>query len=66
LYHILFFTADDLAKAKEMQRILESGQSLCVPDVVFPELEYVLSGQVYGMNREKIITMLRVAESMMK
>lgn len=48
------FTNDNKLKAKKVKDILESNKKLVIPDVVFPELEYILRGKVYKQPREKI------------
>lgn len=50
-----FFTNDLPTKAQEVKSILEGKEKILVPNVVFPELEYVLLGQTYQANRQKII-----------
>ena len=39
---IRFFTKDDQQKAQQVKQLLNSTQSIYIPEVVFPELEYVL------------------------
>ena len=51
---IRFFTKDIPEKALKAKRLLEEGEDLYIPDVVFPEIEYVLKSK-YGVSREKII-----------
>lgn len=51
---VRFFTNDIPSRAQEVKKLLESQEKLCIPDVVFPELEYVLSGSTYQSSRENI------------
>ncbi|MDO8650502.1 MAG: PIN domain-containing protein [Candidatus Berkelbacteria bacterium] len=50
---IRFFTNDDPTKAQAVKVLLNSPEIIFVPDVVFPELEYVL-GDAYEANRQEI------------
>jgi predicted nucleic acid-binding protein len=52
---IRFFTNDIPSKAREVKKLIEGEQRLFVPDVVFPELEYVLLSKTYNASRKKII-----------
>ena len=49
---VRFFTQDIKSKAKQVKLLIETEKIILIPEVVFPELEYVLSGQ-YG--QQKII-----------
>jgi len=51
---IRFFTKDDEHKANKVRKLLESMEELYIPNVVFHELEYVLSGG-YKTTRIEII-----------
>lgn len=51
---VRFFTNDVPAKAKKAGILLEREENLLIPDVVFPELEYILIKK-YGSPRAKII-----------
>lgn len=51
---IRFFTNDDPKKALKVKNLLEKEKKIFIPEVVFPELEYVLSGS-YKASRKKII-----------
>lgn len=51
---IRFFTKDDNAKAEKVKNLLESNETITIADVVFPELEYVLT-RIYGATRESIL-----------
>ena len=50
---IRFFTKDNLKKAKAVKNLLEKEKKVIIPEVVFPELEYVLR-KLYKAKREKI------------
>lgn len=50
---IRFFTNDDPTKARAVKALFDSSENIFVPDVVFPELEYVL-GDAYGAKRQDI------------
>ena len=51
---IRFFTNDVPEKAIKVRELLESGKKVYIPNVVFPELEYVLNGN-YAVKKEKIM-----------
>lgn len=51
---IRFFTNDDPQKALLVKKLLEKEKEILIPEVVFPELEYVLR-KVYKARRKKII-----------
>lgn len=52
---IRFFTNDDFKKALLVKKLLEKEKEIFIPEVVFPELEYVLT-RIYKAKRKKIIT----------
>ena len=52
---IRFFTKDDLIKAEKVKKLIESDEELYVPDVVFPEIEYVLLSFSYNSSRQKVL-----------
>ena len=52
---IRFFTNDIPSKAQRVKEVLESGEKIIIPDVVFPELEYVLFSKSYNATRKKIL-----------
>lgn len=52
---VRFFTNDDPIKATKVKSLLENEKVIYVPDVVFPEIEYVLSN-FYNTSRDSIIT----------
>src|SRR3989344_7345689 len=54
---VRFFTNDVAEKAEKVEKLLEKS-SLYIPDVVFPELEYVLTNG-YNTQREEIVTIYR-------
>ena len=51
---IRFFTNDIPSKANQVRETFESKEKITIPDVVFPELEYVLLGRSYNATRKKI------------
>lgn len=51
---IRFFTDDIPQKADLVEQLLKEEKHVIIPDVVFPELEYILSGQ-YQFPKEKIL-----------
>jgi len=42
---IRFFTNDIPHQAEKVKKIIETGKRIKIPDVVFPEIEYVLLGK---------------------
>ena len=52
---VRFFTKDIPSKAKQVKSLLESKEKIRIPDVVFPELEYVLLSKSYNATRNKIL-----------
>ena len=52
---IRFFTNDIPSKANQVKQVLDSEERIKIPDVVFPELEYVLLGKSYNATRQKIL-----------
>lgn len=55
---IRFFTNDSPEKAKKVEKLIQDAVEIFIPDVVFPELEYVMSGG-YDLERERIIEAFR-------
>lgn len=51
---IRFFTNDDSKKALKVKKLLEEEKEIFIPEVVFPELEYVLK-RSYKASRKKIV-----------
>lgn len=51
---VRFFTNDIPDKAKDVKKLFETGENLLIPDVVFPELEYVLCRQ-YAISRAELL-----------
>ena len=51
---VRFFTNDEPRKALKVKAVME-GQKVKVPDVVLPELEYVLLGKIYNSTRENLV-----------
>lgn len=54
-YIIRFLTNDDAEKAQISKKLILSEEILFIPDVVFPEIEYVLRSEFYDVTREGII-----------
>src|SRR3990170_3697259 len=52
---IRFFTKDIPGDAEKVKNLIEQGEELKIPDVVFPEIEYVLLSKTYNASREKIL-----------
>lgn len=50
---IRFATRDDEKRSQKVKNLLKSRQKLYIPDVVFPELEYVLT-KAHGLSRDKL------------
>lgn len=55
---IRFFTRDIEKKAQKVKSLLESNHELFIPDVVFPELEYILV-KTYGKTRGELNTFFK-------
>jgi predicted nucleic-acid-binding protein len=53
---IRFLTKDDPKKGAQVKKLIDSKKRLCIHDVVFPEIEYVLSGNTYNYQRDAILT----------
>ena len=51
---VRFFTNDIPSKAIKVKEVFASKEKITIPDVVFPELEYVLLGKSYNATRVKI------------
>ena len=51
---IRFFTNDDKKKAVLVKNLLKSEKNLFIPDVVFPELEYVFRGR-YDLKKSELV-----------
>lgn len=52
---IRFFTNDIPVKAQKVKKVVQSKEKIKIPDVVFPELEYVLLGKSYNATKTKIL-----------
>ncbi|OGG19812.1 hypothetical protein A3D03_00950 [Candidatus Gottesmanbacteria bacterium RIFCSPHIGHO2_02_FULL_40_13] len=50
---IRFFTKDDSVKAKKVKQLLQEESDLHIPDVVFPEIDYVLR-KAYSLQRSDV------------
>lgn len=59
---IRFFTNDIPDKASKVKILFEKEKNLYIPEVVFPEVEYVLADQ-YGVSRERLITIFQFLSS---
>ncbi len=59
---IRFFTRDIEEKAQEVKKLLDSDIDIFIPNVVFPELEYVLI-KVYGLKRQDLDTYFKFLTS---
>ena len=59
---IRFFTKDILEKAVKVKKLLETEEHILIPDVVFPELEYVLSNE-YEVSRKNLLHMFQFLAS---
>lgn len=55
---IRFFTNDEPKKALKVKALLKKEREIHIPEVVFPELEYVLFGN-YKLRRKKIISIFK-------
>lgn len=55
---IRFFTNDEPKKALKVKNLLKKEKEIFIPEVVFPELEYVLAG-TYKTDRKKIVEVFR-------
>ncbi|MBU1085741.1 MAG: PIN domain-containing protein [Candidatus Beckwithbacteria bacterium] len=51
---VRFLTQDIKSKAEKVKLLLETERRLFLPEVVLPELEYVLGGQ-YGQSKEILV-----------
>lgn len=51
---VRFFTNDIPDKARKIKTLFKDSENLTIPDVVFPELEYVLREQ-YGLSRTELL-----------
>ncbi len=51
---VRFFTDDNPQKADLVEKLLKEGKDIFIPDVVFPELEYILV-QRYNFSRKKLL-----------
>ncbi|MBI4991546.1 type II toxin-antitoxin system VapC family toxin [Candidatus Gottesmanbacteria bacterium] len=60
---VRFFTNDDKIKVAKVKSLLENEKVIYVSDVVFPEIEYVLSN-FYNTSRDSIITAFQFIASL--
>lgn len=59
---IRFFTNDEPKKALAVKKVLEKEKEIFIPEVVLPELEYVLK-RIYKSRREKIASIFKFLAS---
>lgn len=59
---IRFFTNDLADKAAKVKELLEKEKNIFIPEVVFPELEYILTDK-YDTSREKLIKIFQFLSS---
>ena len=59
---IRFFTNDMPEKATKVKELMESEKEIIIPEVVFPELEYVLTDQ-YDTSRANLIKIFQFLNS---
>ena len=59
---VRFFTKDLPDKAQKVRDLLETEKDMLIPDVVFPEIEYVLRTQ-YSQSREDILNSFQFISS---
>ena len=52
---IRFFTNDIPEKASVVKKVIDSDEKVLIPDVVFPELEYLLFVEVWKSSRQKVL-----------
>lgn len=50
---VRFFTKDDNTKAEKVKNLLTREEKIIIPEVVFPEIEYVLKG-LYGSTKNEL------------
>lgn len=62
---IRYFSDDDPLKADRVEELLEDTTIVSIPDVVLPELEYVLTKE-YHFSREKMIEIYKFLISLNK
>lgn len=59
---IRFFTNDMPDRATRVKELLEKEKNIVIPEVVFPELEYILTDQ-YDTSRENLIKIFQFLAS---
>ena len=59
---IRFFTNDVPVKALRVKDLLDNEKNLYIPEVVFPELEYILTQQ-YNTSKEKLLKIFQFLSS---
>ncbi len=60
---IRYFIQDDKVKAEKVKQLLETEKELYIPDVVFPEIEYVLT-RISKATRTELIKTFRFLMSL--
>lgn len=55
---VRYFTDDNPVKADQVRQLLHEAKSLHIPEVVLPELEYVLTGG-YQATRSKLVKLFQ-------
>ena len=59
---IRFFTNDMPDRATKVKELLENKKNIVIPEVVFPELEYILTDQ-YDTSRENLVKIFQFLAS---
>jgi len=59
---IRFFTNDVAERAQKVKKLFKEEKEITIPEVVFPELEYILNEQ-YDTSREKLIAIFQFLSS---
>lgn len=59
---IRFFTNDDPKKALKVKQLLKKEKEITISDVVFPELEYVLTG-LYKITKKELVSIFKFLTS---
>ncbi len=59
---VRFATKDIIERSNKIKELIDSSEELRIPDVVFPELEYVLAGS-YGAKKYKLVKLFRFLTS---
>lgn len=59
---IRYFTNDSPQKAELVEQLLLSDEDIFIPDVVFPELEYILVKE-YKFSKDKVLEIIKFLSS---